>query len=662
MKITQILLQNFMPFYGEVTIEPYTEDDRPLVLVKGENDTGKTSLHTGIKYCFHGVENRSQRGEFINREAATEGDGVSKVAISFEADGGDIYTIERGVEFSQVEDPDNREAEKFFLQVLDADGNDIVSSDAPRNEYTRFVNQFIPENVADFFFFDAEQLEKFEEANDKEVREAIETVLGIKEIENSVSDLNYRKEQYEREYSKIESTIEEVQEHQEELNNILDEKDRLAGTEDSKGEIQKKKDEIETKRQQLDDIQSELASIDEGDDKREQLDRVKEDLESVVRDLDDKTSERNTLRRRAGPLLAANCAGTIQQLYDVDGTADEAAVINDIINNREECLCGLNLEKHPDHRQELMERWKKLGSSERKKVAGLLELANSGLNIGIRKELDRYQRLQSDIRQNRTRAEDLRDEKDALEQELEEIERAHQSKLKDREEEVKAELKQLEDERDELQTRWGELNNEHEQLQSRISSQREASAEEERYQKLIDLTSRCKEAMEDIRSELVENRRETVEKHASDTFLELTNRPNYYRGLKITDNYELRVLTEESERSIAEQRPSEGQKQIIAYAFIAGLSEYATRNAPVVVDTPIGRLDPTHKNNLLDYYHRFSDQVMILYQPSELEGSDIDRIEDRTSKHYQIKYRDDSQNSSTIQERELSVDAITGDD
>ncbi|MDB9302398.1 AAA family ATPase [Halorubrum ezzemoulense] len=662
MKITQILLKNFMPFNGEVTVNPYTEEGRPLVLVKGENDTGKTSLHTAIKYCFHGVNDRSLRDEFINRQAATEADGISKVAISFEADDGNVYTVERGVEFSQVKEEDDRSADKFFLEVFDADGNDVVSSDDRRDEYSRFINQFIPENVADFFFFDAEQLEKFEEANDEEVRDAIETVLGIKEIENSVDDLEQREKEYEREYSKIESTVAEVQQLQEELNDVLDEKDNLKGTGEKKGEIQQRKDKIETKREQLNGIQSELATIEEGDEIREQLEKVQEDLNKVTGTLDDRIAERDVLRRRAGPLVAANCAGTIQQLYDVEGTADEAAVINDIIMNRDECLCGLNLEENPEHREKLTDRWTKLGSSERKKIANLLDLANNGLNIGIRKELDRYQRLQSDIRSNRARLEELRDEEAGLEQDLEEIERAHLSDLKDREEEVESELEELEDERDELQTRLGELNNEHDKLKSRISSQQEASSEEENYQKLIDLTSRCRAAMEDIRSELVENRRKTVEKHASDTFLELTNRPNYYRGLKITENYELRVLTEESERSIAEQRPSEGQKQIIAYAFIAGLSEYATRNAPVVVDTPIGRLDPTHKNNLLDYYHRFSDQVMILYQPSELEGSDIERIRERTSKHFQITYQNNNQNSSTIAEMEPSVDTIAGDD
>ncbi|SEP22946.1 DNA sulfur modification protein DndD [Halogranum amylolyticum] len=662
MKITRITLENFMPFYDKVSMDPFTQAEKPLVLVKGENDTGKTSLHTAIKYCFHGVDNRSKRDSFINRQAATEGDGTSKVEISFVDDDGDVYTIERGVKFKQVDHEDDRAAENFFLRVKDAEGDVIVGDDERRDAYSRFINQFIPENVADFFFFDAEQLEKFEEANDEEVREAIETVLGIKEIENAVSDLKSRGKEYERKYSKIESTVSEVEKLQTELDEVHDKKEQLEGTKGQTGKIEETKAKLETKRVKLQDIRGELETIEAGDDKRDQLDTVSEQLESVKRDLDDKLAERNTLRRRAGPLLGAVCAGCIQQLYAVEGTASEAAVINDILDNREECLCGLKLEENPEHRETLKKRWLELQSTERRKMAELIEQAKDNLNIGHRKELDRYQSLQRDIRQYKQRHEELSEEKATLESELESIERSHLSELKEQEDELVEEIEELESELEQYQKRVGELDSKLEQLRSRIRSQKQVSDEEQRLQKLIELTDRCRAAMEDVRAELVDTRRKTVEKYASETFLELTNRPNYYRGLKITESYELRVLTEESERTIAEQRPSEGQKQIIAYAFIAGLSEYATRNAPVVVDTPIGRLDPTHKNNLLDYYHHFSDQVMILYQPNELEGSDIERIANRTSKHFAIEHRDESQTSSTIVEEQLSIESLVGDD
>ena len=91
--------------------------------------------------------------------------------------------------------------------------------------------------------------------------------------------------------------------------------------------------------------------------------------------------------------------------------------------------------------------------------------------------------------------------------------------------------------------------------------------------------------------------------------------------------------------------------------------EYAvsshSRNAPVVIDTPIGRLDPEHKANLVDFYHEFSDQVIILYQPNELDEDDIEVMQEYISKHYQIKIRDDDSSTSTIEELpEILVGAV----
>jgi DNA sulfur modification protein DndD len=223
-----------------------------------------------------------------------------------------------------------------------------------------------------------------------------------------------------------------------------------------------------------------------------------------------------------------------------------------------------------------------------------------------------------------------------------------------------SEIGELEDEIRELRERKGELEGEKKRLQQRISSMDEATDEQRRYSALIDLADRCKDAFEDIKDELVDSRRDAVEEATSETFLRLTNRPDYYEGIRITRNYELRVLTETAERSIAEQRPSAGQRQIIAYSFIAGLSRFTTRNAPVVIDTPIGRLDPEHKNNLVNFYHEFSDQVMILYQPNELTEEDIEIMGDYISKHLEITIQNDD-SSSTIQELPEIVAAPTED-
>ena len=92
-----------------------------------------------------------------------------------------------------------------------------------------------------------------------------------------------------------------------------------------------------------------------------------------------------------------------------------------------------------------------------------------------------------------------------------------------------------------------------------------------------------------------------------------------YEGLKIEDNFEMSVLRKDGTRlPTYTYSPSPGASQIIATAMIGGLNKFTTRHAPVLIDTPLGRLDPIHRQNLINYYSEIGQQVIILYQPKRI--------------------------------------------
>ena len=66
------------------------------------------------------------------------------------------------------------------------------------------------------------------------------------------------------------------------------------------------------------------------------------------------------------------------------------------------------------------------------------------------------------------------------------------------------------------------------------------------------------------------------------------------------------------------------------------MNKFATKDAPVVIDTPMGRLDPEHRKNLINYYSKMSKQIIILYQPSELHINDIQSINDHIASEWEI--------------------------
>lgn len=65
---------------------------------------------------------------------------------------------------------------------------------------------------------------------------------------------------------------------------------------------------------------------------------------------------------------------------------------------------------------------------------------------------------------------------------------------------------------------------------------------------------------------------------------------------------------------------SAGENQIFATALFAGLADVSGYHIPLVVDTPMARLDSTHRQNLLEYWHSDPErQVILLSQDKEVD-------------------------------------------
>ncbi len=642
MQIIELTIANFRPYYGEVTIEPRTESNHPLILVRGKNDTGKTSLFTALRFCLYGAETRDERSEHINRTAVEESSGTTRVEMTLLHDD-DIFTIERGIEYNQTDNADNRRAVEWYREVRGPD-EDVVSREDSESTYRKFINRILPENISRFFLFDAEELQRFEQSHDETVRESIETILGIQEIENAIGDLENRKTKFDRDFAEYESTASEVSELREELGEVIDELESIG--DENEGEISEKQDKKQTKEQNLRDIRKKLDEIKDTEDLRNERDKLEQSLKEDKEELKETIADRDELRREVGPIMAARGRQVFRDEYEIEGTSGEADFLNQLMK-RDNCVCG---DQITDKKyEEIAERYRKLRSPNRRRLASLMQISR-GVDTNVTSELNRYTQYQASIRRLNNTIDEISTEIEELQSKIDKIEESEKADLKDKETQLNKEIGETQKEINQLKERKGELKSERERLKTRISGMDEAESEAERLREMSVLAERCRNAFKDIKSELVDSRRESVEQHASDTFRQLTNRPDYYEGLEITENYELRVLTPNARRSLADQDPSAGQTQIIAYSFIAGLSEYTTRNAPVVIDTPIGRLDPEHKANLVEFYHEFSDQVVILYQPNELTEDDIEVMHNYISKHFRIKIRDDDKSASTIEE------------
>lgn len=86
---------------------------------------------------------------------------------------------------------------------------------------------------------------------------------------------------------------------------------------------------------------------------------------------------------------------------------------------------------------------------------------------------------------------------------------------------------------------------------------------------------------------------------------------------------------------------SAGENQIFATALIAGLAKVSGVKAPMVVDTPLGRLDSKHRENILRFWTADkSRQVILLSQDEEIDFHFYKLIAGSVCKTYLLEHVD----------------------
>ena len=202
MKLHRLGYSNFGPFKGDQSIE--LPDENGVAVIYGENNLGKTTILNSVRWLFVGKflertgHPRNDR-ELVNREAITEaGEEPVTARVSATVTWRDAkYTLTRSV----TVDGDKL---KPSLDVLR--GSDALSGEQARET----LQQMIPEQIQQFFLFDAEALNRYEDllhdtTAGEELKDAIERILGVPVLENAVDDLSSLTEKHTKVISRLET-------------------------------------------------------------------------------------------------------------------------------------------------------------------------------------------------------------------------------------------------------------------------------------------------------------------------------------------------------------------------------------------------------------------------------------------------------------------------
>ena len=83
--------------------------------------------------------------------------------------------------------------------------------------------------------------------------------------------------------------------------------------------------------------------------------------------------------------------------------------------------------------------------------------------------------------------------------------------------------------------------------------------------------------------------------------------------------YEIRI-SDRNGHEIKKSALSAGEKEVFAVSLLWGLAQTSQMKLPIVIDTPLSRLDSTHRYNIVNnYFPNAGDQVIILSTDTEID-------------------------------------------
>lgn len=627
LKFESVSLKNFGPYRSVQNLRLDTSSESPVVMIHGENTLGKTSLFRALRWCLYGSPEASKSAgasnstlvEYMNRPARREGDREMKVSMTFTAKG-QRYQLTRVARFDERGMPDSTADLRINAEVMSPSSIEAE------------IGRLLHPQISEFFLFDGELLRDFYDrlntVRERDLlRSSIENVLGIPALqlaENDVSVLTDDALDRQAKAAKDRSASDAAQRRLREL----------ASKHES---LQKDTAEYQTALRKaqvdLENIKVRIAAVDE-------LKADAREMEGLEAAIAGGRAEESRLEEEMARILATGWLSLVaprlnSALRDVRAKNDLAHKAGAEVARAEERVrllqeqvrggtcptCNQSLPHASHETVEELERAQEQLNRLREDSAApdlaqerrIRELIDDSTAAIYRDKFAQLNRVRADQFERQRRLAIIKDrmkDNDAaairkLGDEQEQLERAietYDQKLRDIRPQQEA-LKAEQDKAARILARLG-------------SRQPEVAVEATFFSYIRTLLTRTIEGYR-------ESTRQEVEARASDMFARLIRDPEGYQGLRIGPDYRVDLLGRQREA----MRTSEGGKQLVALSLIGALKVCAVRGGPVVLDSPLARLDLEHRASVLQtWIPELGSQAILLVQSGELTTSSAREI------------------------------------
>jgi DNA sulfur modification protein DndD len=168
--------------------------------------------------------------------------------------------------------------------------------------------------------------------------------------------------------------------------------------------------------------------------------------------------------------------------------------------------------------------------------------------------------------------------------------------------------------------------------------------------RVADYCDRSIDTLKRFRLKLIDSRRNDLEKLIVESFRALIRKSDLVERISIDPETMGLTLFGPGGIELSPAKLSAGERQLLAVSILWGLAKASGRVAPVVIDTPLGRLDGKHRDFLVErYFPKASRQVVLLSTDKEINRKYSDTMDDAISKRYLIEYDSERKSSEFIE-------------
>ncbi|NJM72360.1 MAG: DNA sulfur modification protein DndD, partial [Scytonema sp. RU_4_4] len=199
--------------------------------------------------------------------------------------------------------------------------------------------------------------------------------------------------------------------------------------------------------------------------------------------------------------------------------------------------------------------------------------------------------------------------------------------------------------------RCDELEAEIKNIKKDLQEYTKQNIDRKNYEHIITSAAKVQKTLKLFREKLTLRKLNKLEVEVTECFRYLLHKSDLVHRVAIDTHTFSLSLYDLQGKPVPKHRLSAGEKQLLAIAFLWGLARVSGRRLPVAIDTPLGRLDSSHRSHLVErYFPSASHQVILLSTDTEIGEKEVKilRENEAIAREYLLKY-DSSTRQTTIE-------------